>query len=62
MPLVFHFGVDRIVSWYSPPMPEELLGAQKTAFAEWKTEMSSTSSMVGQVEMGGVPAKSGFCL
>ena len=61
MPLVFHFGVDRIVSRYSPPMPEGLLGAEKVAFAEWKTNMSSTASTVGQAEMGGVPVKSGFC-
>ena len=61
MPLVFHFGVHRIVSRYSPPIPEALLGAQKTALAECKTEISSMDSVVGQVEMGGVPVKVGFC-
>ena len=61
MPLVFHFGVDRIVSWYGPPALDGSLGAQKMALAEWKTEMFSTSSMVGRAEVGGVPVKVGFC-
>jgi len=61
VPLVFHFGVHLTVSRYSPPIPEGLLGAQKTALAEWKTEMLSMSSIVGQAEMGGVPVKVEFC-
>lgn len=61
MPLVFHFEVHRIVSRYSPLIPEGLLGAEKIALAEWKTEISSADSMVGQEVMGGVPAKVGFC-
>jgi hypothetical protein len=44
-------------------MPEELLGVEKVALAEWKTDIPSTSSTVGQVEIGGVPVpvKVGFC-
>jgi hypothetical protein len=47
IPLVFHLGVDRIVSRYSPPMPEGLLGGQKMALAEWNTDISLTASTVG---------------
>ena len=50
-----------MVSRYKPPMPEGLLGAQKVAVAEWKTEIFLTSSVVGQRERGGVPTKVGCC-
>ena len=33
-----HRGVEWIVLRYMPLVPEGLLGAQKIAFAEWKTE------------------------
>jgi hypothetical protein len=58
---VCHRGVHLIVSRYRPPIPEELLGAQKTAVAEWKTEIFSTFSVVGQEERGGVPTNVGCC-
>ena len=38
VPPDFHFGAERMVSQYMPPVPEGLLGARKTAVAEWKTE------------------------
>jgi hypothetical protein len=34
-----HSSVKHIISWYSPPIPEGLLGAQKTAVTKWKTEI-----------------------
>ena len=61
MPLVFHLGVDRIVSRYRPPIPEGLLGAEKMALAEWKTDISSAASTVGQTDMEGAPVEVGFC-
>jgi len=42
-----------MVSRYRPPIPEALLGAQKTAVAEWKTEIPVTSFVVGQRGRGG---------
>ena len=33
-----HRGVERIFLRYMPLVPEGLLGAQKIAFVEWKTE------------------------
>ena len=44
-----------MVSRYRPPTPERSLGAQKTAVAEWKTEMFVAVSVVGQRVRGGVP-------
>ena len=58
---VCHRGVQRIVSRYRLPMPEGLLGAQKVAVTEWKTDILSTLSVVGQRGSGGVPANVGFC-
>jgi hypothetical protein len=49
-----------MVSRYRLPMPEGLLGAQKTAVAEWYTEIFSTLSVFGQSERGGVPINVGF--
>ena len=60
MPLVCHRGVHWIVSRYRPPTPEGILGVQKTAVAEWKTEISSMSSVVGQRERRGILVNVGF--
>ena len=59
---VCHWGVHRMVSQYRPLIPEGLLGAQKVAVAEWKTEIFVTLSVVGQRERGGNPSNSGCCL
>lgn len=48
-----------MVSRYRPPTPERSLGAQKTAVAEWKTEMFVAVSVVGQRVRGGVPGNVG---
>jgi len=50
-----------MVSWYRPPIPEGLLGAQNVAVAEWKTDIFVTLLVVGQRGRGGVPANVGFC-
>ena len=50
-----------MVSWYRPPVPDMPLGAQKTAVAEWNTEIFSTTSVVGQRERAGVVVEVGFC-
>ena len=54
-------GVHRIVSRYRLPTPEGLLGAQKVAVAEWKTDIFTMSSVVEQRWSGGVPVNVGFC-
>ena len=58
---VCHRGAHRMVSRYRPPMPEGLLGAQKVAVAEWKTEILVTSCVVGKREWGGIPVDVGCC-
>ena len=60
MPPVCQRGVHRMVSRYRLPIPEGLLGAQKVAVAEWKTEIFATLIVVGHRERGGVPVKAGF--
>ena len=59
IPPVCQYGVDRMVSWDRPSIPEGLLGAQKVAVAEWKTDILVALSVVGQREREGVPANVG---
>ena len=53
MSLDCHRGVEWMVLRYNLPMPEGLLGAQKTAAAEWNTWIFVALIVVGQQVRGG---------
>ena len=45
-----------------PPIPEGLLGVQKVAVAEWKTDILVALSVIGQREREGVLVNIGSLL